>query len=179
MHSALAVCQGQAGTFLREGKVTVAHVGDGRAMLVHPNRGRFLTRDHRVDDRVERARIEAAGGHIVDPYVYRGEAGLMPTRSLGDRWFRSVGVIATPDVATRTLTGADISLVVASDGLWDVLPSAEVARIVREAGRPQRATEALGQAVERRRGRDNLAVIVVGLATTPGHRQASPAGRRA
>ncbi len=152
--------------FLRGDQLSVANLGDGRAILVSSRKVEQLTRDHRVDDPEEEARIRKAGGDIDPPYVVRAGHGLMVTRSFGDRMFRAVGVIATPEVSSRTLTASDRYLVAACDGLWDVLKNEEVARIVRAASSAQAGATALAEAVAERRGRDNLTILTVCLSGT-------------
>jgi serine/threonine protein phosphatase PrpC len=145
------------------GQLVAANLGDGRVVVVRDDGVEAVTRDHRIDDPGERARVVAAGAWIDPPYVMRGEAGLMLTRSLGDRWFRAVGVIATPDVFVRALGPRDRWLVVASDGLWDELDNGEVASVVRGAAGAGLAALALADAVTARGGHDNVTVLVVDL----------------
>ena len=159
-------CQETCGTgatalFLAGPRLVAANLGDGRLILVRGDGFEPVTRDHRLDDPGELARVLAAGAGIDYPYVMRGDAGLMPTRSFGDQWFRSVGVVASPDVFTRTLGPADRWLVAASDGLWDELENADVAALVRAAAGAQRAAQALSDTVAGLADRDNLTVIVV------------------
>lgn len=149
--------------FLRDGRLTVAHVGDARIVLVGDGGALALTRDHRVGDPEERVRVLAAGADIAGPYVVRGDYGLMMTRSLGDRWFRRVGVVPEPEVATRPLRATDRHVVVASDGLWDELDTAQVGRVVAAAESPQAAAEALDQLVVAHGGRDNVTILVAAL----------------
>jgi serine/threonine protein phosphatase PrpC len=146
--------------FLQGSRLTVANLGDGRVLRVGTSGAETLTRDHRGADAQERARVLAAGGRFEPPYVMRGDYGLMVTRSLGDRWFRPVGVIAVPEVTSR-LVGPEDRLVVACDGLWDELDAAEVVTAVRAEPDPQAAADALAAAVAARRGRDNLTVLVI------------------
>ncbi|PYM59580.1 MAG: hypothetical protein DMD79_17390 [Candidatus Rokuibacteriota bacterium] len=162
---------GATAFFLAGRRLVAANLGDGRLVLLRGDGVEAVTRDHRVDDPDERARVLAAGAGIDYPYVVRGDAGLMLTRSFGDRWFRPVGVIASPEVFTRTLEPADRWLVAACDGLWDELDNAAVATIVRGAAGAQRAAEALGDAVASLGDRDNLTVIVVdsGAWADPAH----------
>lgn len=152
---------GATAFFLAGSRLVAANLGDGRLVLVKGDGLEAVTRDHRVDDPEELARVLHAGAEIDYPYVVRGDAGLMLTRSFGDQWFRSVGVVARPDVFTRSLEPGDRWLVTASDGLWDELPNDDVAAIVRQAAGAPRAAQALSDAVAARGDRDNLTVVVV------------------
>ena len=56
--------------------------------------------------------------------------GLAMTRSFGDAVAARVGVTAVPECAELELTQADKFMVLASDGVWEFLKNADVARIV-------------------------------------------------
>ncbi len=150
--------------YLQGQKLTVAHAGDCRALIVSRNSFRQLTEDHRVDNPGERARIKAHGGIISGAYVMCAGAGLMPTRTLGDSGFEAAGVTAEPEVSTELIARDDLWLLAASDGLFDVLDNMEVARLIRGAEDPEQAVHLLSQeALINRMGTDNLTVIVLGL----------------
>ena len=135
------------------GELHVAHAGDSRAILCAPNKSAAaerLTQDHRPELASERERIEAAGG-VVGPAqpvsegspaplrVWLGPGklkemgfikptpGLMLTRSIGDEVSKAAGCCSEPDVAHVAAKGV---LVVASDGVWDVLSDDRVAELV-------------------------------------------------
>jgi serine/threonine protein phosphatase PrpC len=144
--------------------VTTAHVGDSRVARIGRAGAAALTRDHRLDAGGERERVLRSGARLDPPYVVRGDRGLMMTRSLGDRWFRPVGIIAEPEVGRHALGADDVALVAATDGLWDVLGVEDTARIVRRAGTAQTAADALIEAALAADAHDNVTVVVVRLA---------------
>ncbi|MCH7895602.1 MAG: PP2C family protein-serine/threonine phosphatase [candidate division NC10 bacterium] len=146
--------------FLRYDELSFAHVGDG-GILVVAAEPISLTRPHRVDDPAERSRIISAGGEIEGGYVVRGLRGLMPTRSFGDSYFRPVGVIAVPSVGERRLNGADRFLVVACDGLFDVLEKEQIAQTLLQSSGAQEGAEGLRDGVLVRGGTDNLTIVVI------------------
>ncbi len=58
------------------------------------------------------------------------------TRSIGDRNAKTVGVIATPIVTQIHINDNSIScLIMASDGVWDVMSNQEVVEFISEFGR--------------------------------------------
>jgi serine/threonine protein phosphatase PrpC len=122
-----------------------------------------LTRDHRIDVAAERARVLGMGAQLDPPYVIRGGHGLMMTRSLGDRWFRPVGVIPEPEVGRHALETDDVALVAATDGAWDVLSVEDAARIVRRAADAQAGADALIAAALAAGAHDNVTAVVVRL----------------
>lgn len=148
--------------FLGNDTLTYAHVGDGGVLLVAP-RPFMLTRPHRVDDLAERSRIIAAGGAIEGGYVVRGVRGLMPTRSFGDSYFRPVGVTAIPVVGERRLGPDDRFLVVACDGLFDVLGEEEIAKTLLQSAGAHEGGARLQEEVFARGGTDNLTILVIEL----------------
>lgn len=149
---------------VREGWITAANAGDARAIVVGEKAVRQLTLDHRLDNPEERQRIESRGGIVRYPYAYRGGMGLMPTRSIGDQFFKPVGVIATPSVGEHRITGEDIMLVAACDGLFDFMSNEEVAGFARAFPDPERLVQALkDEVLFSRLGTDNLTIIAVSL----------------
>ncbi len=149
---------------VRAADVSAAWVGDSRAVLAARSGSRVLTPDHRITRDDERARVVAAGAVLEPPYVVdrRTGDGLMVTRSLGDRHLRGVGVIAEPEIRTVERRDDDLALIVATDGLWDVVDTDEAATIGRAAPADLAAAELLDLAV-RRHTSDNTTVVVVRL----------------
>lgn len=94
------------------------------------------------------------------------------TRALGDDHMKHCGVIAEPSVVTAPpLAESPRAVVIASDGVWDIMQYAEVGEIVRRTdlvGNPEAAAHAiLGATLEKQRellgptGGDNATVIVI------------------
>ncbi|KAG5556038.1 hypothetical protein RHGRI_006611 [Rhododendron griersonianum] len=146
-------------------KLFVANAGDCRAMLCRASCAHSLSKDHVASCLDERERIIRTGGQVtwvVDTWRV-GPAALQVTRSIGDGDLKP-SVTAEPEITETILSVEDEYLVLASDGLWDVMSEAEVVNImkdtVKEAGMCSKrlATEAAG-----RGSRDNITVIVVFL----------------
>ena len=132
--------------------IVTAHVGDSRAALVHAQAGyiwgEFLTADHKPDLPIERARIEAAGGHVVylasrdaKPFIRGGDfeqrklLGQQPmqlqySRAFGGKNLKNFGLSAEPAVRVYKITNAEYALVLATDGLWDTMTASQAANIV-------------------------------------------------
>jgi len=104
-----------------------------------------LSVDHKPDRPDEASRIARAGG-VVEParglHGYAGPArvwrripragGLAVSRAFGDSQLHSAGVVAIPEIKTLGVTPNDAFVVLASDGVWDHVSSAEAVRIVGE-----------------------------------------------
>jgi len=142
----------------------VAHVGDSRAVLCSTsNQAVAVTTDHTAEREDERERIRNAGGEVsVRLGGWRvGEAGLAVTRSIGDADVKSIGVTAEAEIFEKGLDTEDSFLILASDGLWDLLGNQDAVSLVLDTVKQpalcaQRVvTEALA-----RGSRDNVCAVV-------------------
>jgi protein phosphatase 1L len=165
----LSDCGSTATVLLVHGHtLSVAWVGDSRALLVTGGGWRVLTPDHRITRADERRRVVAAGAALDPPYAVDPVTGqgLMVTRALGDQALRRIGIVAEPEVASVRFKSDDVGFVVATDGLWDVIDEAAVAEVCR-TGNPQEAADGLVDLVGAADGTDNVTVVVGHLAEGP------------
>ncbi|KAK8358114.1 hypothetical protein V6Z12_A05G459100 [Gossypium hirsutum] len=141
-----------------KGNVVVANCGDSRAVLSRGGVAMPLSFDHKPDRPDELERVEAAGDQYLKPFV-----------------------ICKPEVTVREVTNGDEFLILASDGLWDVVSNEVACRVVRrclngqirsktaDALNQNGASEAAAVLVElamSRGSKDNISVIVVELGKT-------------
>ncbi len=153
-----------ANFLIKDGFIYTANAGDSRAILISTDTVTQLSIDHRLDNIEERNRIQSEGGIISYPYTVRGNSGLMPTRTLGDEYFKPIGIIATPSVSEHVISNSDIVLIAACDGLFDVMSNEEVAEFGRQNPEPQSLLEDLKkEVIFNRGGTDNLTIIAVQL----------------
>ncbi|KAJ1482270.1 phosphatase 2C-like domain-containing protein [Baffinella frigidus] len=81
--------------------------------------------------------------------------GLAMSRSIGDSILDELGVVPTPEVYARTLKAKDKFMVVASDGVWQVLSNEEVGACVTESkGDPAAACAQIYDIASERKGLD-------------------------
>jgi serine/threonine protein phosphatase PrpC len=95
-----------------------------------------ISNDHKPFHPVEKERIERMGGEIMPKEGTTGplrvwkrdeeSPGLAVTRTLGDLLGHSIGVSAEPDIEYWKVMSDDYFIIIASDGVWDVMNSAEV-----------------------------------------------------
>lgn len=111
--------------------LTVANIGDSRMVLKSCGKMFALTKDHNPRHPGERARILRNGGRITTDLLgtERVMGALNMTRSLGDRYLRP-HVSPNPVISKYSLQDGDEYIVVATDGLWDVLSNTDVMHIV-------------------------------------------------
>ncbi|KAF2543290.1 hypothetical protein F2Q68_00033285 [Brassica cretica] len=69
--------------------------------------------------------------------------GLAMARAFGDFCLKDFGLISVPEVSFRRLTDKDEFIVLATDGIWDVLSNEEVVKIVASAPSRSSAARAL------------------------------------
>ena len=183
--------------FMTSKTVIVAHLGDSRAILSIQKNGDLsgypvayqLTKDHVASDPDEKASIEARGGFVsADTGLMRVNGKLAVSRSLGDKFLADV-LSHEPDVVVMSREEVDLLcgrqegssfpciLVLASDGLWDVMSNQEAIDMIfellrkessrtgdwRETAVMQMAAEALTQEAYVRGSTDNIGVCVVAL----------------
>ncbi len=118
----------------------IANAGDCRAVLSHKGVAVDLTKDHKPREPSEKERIKAAGG-----WVHNGRLNgiLGVSRAFGDvehktlkeeSWgkdFSDNPLTAEPEVTAVMLHEDDEFLIMACDGLWDVMSSQHAVNFVR------------------------------------------------
>jgi len=143
----------------------VGNAGDCRAILCRSGHPCSLTKDHVASDPAERARIMNEGIEVkwqVDTWRV-GAAALQVTRSIGDDDLKPA-VTAEPEISETLLSSEDEYLVMASDGLWDVLSNEDVISIIRDTVKdPGMCSKRLASEAAERGSKDNISVIIVFL----------------
>jgi serine/threonine protein phosphatase PrpC len=151
---------------IEEGTIFTANVGDFRAVLSRCNSAVQLTNDHNIHDPVEMERVKpfiSSEGFV---------RGLMVTRSLGNINVRSLekceGQIAEPSLSHFPICDSDEFLLVASDGLYEVINNdVAIATVHRAMKRPSFTPDhAAKELVERALARgscDNICVCLIML----------------
>lgn len=139
-------------------RIFVSNVGDAEAVVVMGNSSSLITKKHGLGDPEEAKRVVVNGGRIHGPHAYLPNAGLglMPTRSLGDHIFPWI----IQDAYHHGLvTPEPYYLVVASDGLWDVVKHKDVPSYCL-GQTPKQACERLAKTAAAL-SHDNVTIIVV------------------
>lgn len=97
-----------------------ANVGDSRAVLCRGGKAIRLTIDHKASLPEEAKRIQEAGGFIGRNKRVNGVLAI--SRALGDHMLKENDVVTAVPYASETeLTSEDTFLILACDGLWDVM----------------------------------------------------------
>ncbi|XP_049363510.1 probable protein phosphatase 2C 75 [Solanum verrucosum] len=116
---------------LTDETIIVANCGDSRAVLSRSGSAIPLSYDHKPDKREERARIEACGGRVVFTDGARVEGVLSMSRAIGDNNLKPY-MTSEPEMTFTKREADDECLILASDGLWDVISSDIACAVGRE-----------------------------------------------
>ena len=144
-------------------KIVTGHVGDTRAIVVRENGEiSFSTVDHKPTERKEYERIHRDGGKIVDGRI---NGVLAPGRSVGD--FGIVGNTAKPGVHAYSTGAGDKWLIIACDGVWDVMNNEMVGMLAKKASSATRLAYDIRNMACVLMSGDNISVIVVDLQNRP------------
>ena len=100
-----------------------ANVGDTRCILIKEFGNKRLSYDDRASDENEYNRIKNQGGIVFDGRVY---GQLMLSRAFGDWELKNYGVICEPHITRINLENDDKYIIMATDGVWDVLEDDDV-----------------------------------------------------
>lgn len=154
----------------------IANAGDSRCILARAGRAIELTEDHKPNNEEELQRILKAGGNVSEGRVC---GNLNLSRSIGDLSYKENRglspeeqiITANPDVRSCTLTAEDDFIVLACDGIWDILTSQQCVEFVYERlGRmslgkicEEMCDRCLAESVAANEGKgcDNMTVIIV------------------
>nr|GMC94215.1 protein phosphatase 2C 37-like [Ipomoea batatas]GMC95992.1 protein phosphatase 2C 37-like [Ipomoea batatas] len=110
--------------------IVVSNCGDSRAVLCRNGVAIPLSVDHKPDRPDELKRIQDAGGYVINWDVPRVGGLLAMSRAIGDSYFKPY-VTSEPEVTVTERTGDDECLILASDGLWDVVSNETACNVAR------------------------------------------------
>lgn len=158
-------------------EIITANIGDSRAILFSRENGGTtydLSKDHKPDSPEEEDRIFRNGGFVTQPHQTDGVARVMGrlslSRALGD-WELRPWVSPSPDVTLHKRAPQDAFVVIASDGVWDVMSSHEVTTkvntVLLNGGSPQDALNAVLQESRTRGSGDNVTIVLVDVGRKP------------
>lgn len=150
----------------------VANIGDSEAVLVRQTDSGALeceamTVPHKASDPSEKKRIESLGGHVFFGRVF---GALAVSRSFGDSKFKTPKtsqnfVSWEPAIQTRVVDPSHKFLILACDGLWDVMKHEEAADFVNKQRLQGKNANEVAKALVRealnKRTEDNVTIVVV------------------
>ncbi|XP_010261585.1 PREDICTED: probable protein phosphatase 2C 76 [Nelumbo nucifera] len=141
-------------------RLYVANVGDSRTIISKAGKAIPLSEDHKPNRSDERKRIESAGGVVMWAGTWRVGGVLAMSRAFGNRLLKQF-VVAEPEIQEEELDNEIELLVLATDGLWDVVPNEDAVNIARTEEEPEAAARKLTETAFTRGSADNITCIVV------------------
>jgi len=157
-------------------ELTMLNCGDSRSVIVSADgKVRFATEDHKPKTEEERLRKGIENGldyslpqcRLSRWWIKVGDYEYSVARSLEGPFATSKGIVSDPDVSILSVHSREI-LISATDGLWDVMDSSEVAidlykMRVQERMSARDAARALCAMAIRKGSSDNVSAVVVFL----------------
>lgn len=125
------------GVMISPSHIYFINCGDSRGLLSRGGAVHFFTQDHKPSNPLEKERIQNAGGSVM---IQRVNGSLAVSRALGDFDYKCVHgkgpteqlVSPEPEVyAIERCEGEDEFIILACDGIWDVMANEELCDFVR------------------------------------------------
>jgi len=151
---------------LREKTLNIAWLGDSQAVLCRAGNPIELMIAHKPQDEGEKKRIEENGGVVVWYGAWRVNGILSVARAIGDKKLKQ-WVIGEPGVNSFDLDGTEEFVVIACDGLWDVMDNDSVIAFVKKHQEENKTQEGISKALVTHcmdiGSNDNISCLVVFL----------------
>ncbi|XP_037913707.1 protein phosphatase 1B isoform X2 [Hermetia illucens] len=166
-----AVC-----TFVSDKHIYIANCGDSRAVLCRNGVPVFATQDHKPVLPKEKERICRAGGNVM---IQRVNGSLAVSRALGDYDFKNVKekgqceqlVSPEPEIFCEERDESDEFLVLACDGIWDVMTNEDVCSFIHSRLKITNDLEFISNQVIdtclHKGSRDNMSIIIIAFSGAP------------
>jgi protein phosphatase 1B len=158
-------------------RIFLANCGDSRAVLSRAKRVVLFTQDHKPMNPTEKERIQNAGGSVM---IQRINGSLAVSRALGDFEYKNVPgrgqceqlVSPEPEIFVEERNqNMDEFLVLACDGIWDVMTNEELCDFIRDRMQITDDLEAICNCVVdtclSKGSRDNMSVVIVAFKGAP------------
>ena len=142
----------------QDNMVYCANVGDSTAFIVYDNFVKKISIDHKCTDPKEEERILFSGGKITKNRVM---GQLVLSRCLGDLYCKKYGVSNIPDISVNKLEGNVKYVVVASDGIWDVVKEDELLQLSKNRKNAEGFCKDLVKLSIDKDTKDNVSCIVI------------------
>ncbi|ESO87720.1 hypothetical protein LOTGIDRAFT_194163 [Lottia gigantea] len=156
--------------------VFFANCGDSRAVLCRGGKCAFGSTDHKPVNPIEKERIQNAGGSVM---IQRVNGSLAVSRALGDFEYKQVAgkgpceqlVSPEPEIFIEERHPDDQFMVLACDGIWDVMSNDELCAFVQSRMKVTPSLEQIcNQVVDTslyKGSRDNMSIVIVAMNGAP------------
>ena len=154
----------------------IANLGDSRAILCRSGNVFFATTDHKPSNPSEKQRILDAGGNVM---IERVNGALAVSRALGDYEYKQLSdkkadeqlVSPLPEVTVVRLDPSDEFLVLACDGVWDVMTNDNLHSLIRYNLSVEKSLKTICSKIIdtclHKGSKDNMSLLLVTFAGSP------------
>ena len=138
-----------------------ANIGDTRCLLTNEKYAKRLSHDHKIEENEnERERIIDHGGKINKGRIF---GDLILSRAFGDWRYKEFGLISSPYINKIEINDDDKYIIIASDGVWDVLDDLEVYKLSLMSENSKELCSNIIDNSLKRKSKDNLSCFVIKL----------------
>ncbi|RXN17572.1 phosphatase 1A isoform X1 [Labeo rohita] len=151
--------------------------GDSRGLLSRGGAVHFFTQDHKPSNPLEKERIQNAGGSVM---IQRVNGSLAVSRALGDFDYKCVHgkgpteQLVSPEPEVYAIERSEVEdefIVLACDGIWDVMANEELCDFVRSrlevTDDLERVCNEIVDTCLYKGSRDNMSVVLVCFVSAP------------
>lgn len=143
---------------IKDNMIYCANVGDSRAYIIYDNSIKQISVDHKCSIPSEAERIISMGGKITKNRV---QGQLVLSRSLGDLYCKKYGVSNVPDISVNKIDYNIKYVVIASDGVWDVVDENTVLNMSKSNKNADQFCKELVDLSIKKETKDNVSCIVI------------------
>jgi serine/threonine protein phosphatase PrpC len=146
--------------FIDDKNLYCGNVGDSRAVIVYEENVANISYDDNCKDEKEKERILKEGGIIKNQKL---NGILSITRAIGDFDLKKNGLICIPHLNKREICYNDKFVIVASDGIWDVITNEMLLNIVNTCKTCEEIAKKIVNLSVNLESTDNISCIVIGF----------------
>jgi serine/threonine protein phosphatase PrpC len=146
--------------YIDKNMIYIANVGDSSAVLVYNDKAAQVTIDDKATNPEEMKRIEKEGGKVFDE---RLEGILAISRGIGDLDLKEKGLTNEPHIFKAPIDEHLQFVVVASDGVWDVMTPHDIYEICTYDKNPASIVDKIVEESISYGSEDNISCIVASL----------------
>ena len=136
-----------------------ANIGNTSCYSIYnKNQIKKISIDHDCNNQTEIERVKQNGGEIFNKRVF---GSLSLTRCFGDFDFKAYGVTAKPTISKKKIGKEENFLIIASDGVWDVIHEEELNGYISKNLSASELSALIINEALRNYSRDNVSCIVI------------------
>ena len=131
-------------------------LGDVHCIVISKTKAKKLTKNHNIEDKDERKRIENIGGVIYDEKIY-GQENL--TRAFGMFNLKQYGISCIPETVKISLSPLDQYIIIGTKGVFESLTDGDLHSICNNSESTETILQNIVQNCINRFTRENLGII--------------------